>query len=129
MFYARPLLDEIAKMVHEDNDTPSNHEGASDRRAKLQIIATDTWDISDSLSKYRSIARLLEVGSQITALTPSPRRTAGHHHRGGGRVGGHRLRVPAPPGADRDGDAETARLQAPGSGEPLAEGVLGTDRS
>ena len=114
MFYARPLLDEIAKMVHEDNDTPSNHEGASDRRAKLQIIATDTWDISDSLSKYRSIARLLEVGSQIPCLTPSPRRTAGHHHRGGGRVGGHRLRVPAPPGADRDGDAETARLQAPG---------------
>ena len=71
MFYARPLLDEIAKMVHEENDISSNHEGASDRRAKLQIIATDTWDISDSLSKYRSIARLLEVDSQITALTPT----------------------------------------------------------
>ena len=61
VFYVRPLLDKIAKIVHEDDDTSSNHEGASDRRAKLQIIATDTWDISDSLSKYRSIARLLEV--------------------------------------------------------------------
>ena len=54
-------MDKIAKIVHEDDDTSSNHEGASDRREKLQIIATDTWDISDSLSKYRSIARLLEV--------------------------------------------------------------------
>ena len=48
----RPFLDNLRKM--EQN-------GQLRRNSKLQLISTDTWDISDDLSNYTDIADILQV--------------------------------------------------------------------
>ena len=35
--------------------------GKLKRNSKLQLISTDTWDISDDLSNYTDIASILQV--------------------------------------------------------------------
>ena len=50
--YLRPFLDKLREMKQS---------GQLERKAKLQLISTDTWDISDDLSSYIDIANILQV--------------------------------------------------------------------
>ena len=51
MFSKRPFLDKLREM----------NKGTLKRKSKLQLISTDTWDISDDLSNYTDIADILQV--------------------------------------------------------------------
>ena len=48
----RPFLDKLREM---------GEKGELKRKSKLQLISTDTWDISDDLSSYTEIASILQV--------------------------------------------------------------------
>ena len=48
----RPFLDKLREM---------GEKGELKRKSKLQLISTDTWDISDDLSSYTDIASILQV--------------------------------------------------------------------
>ena len=48
----RPFLDKLREMKQS---------GQLERKSKLQLISTDTWDISDDLSSYTDIANILQV--------------------------------------------------------------------
>ena len=48
----RPFLDKLREI---------REKGELKRKSKLQLISTDTWDISDDLSSYTDIASILQV--------------------------------------------------------------------
>ena len=48
----RPFLDKLREI---------GEKGELKRKSKLQLISTDTWDISDDLSSYTDIASILQV--------------------------------------------------------------------
>ena len=50
--FLRPFLDKLREMKQN---------GTLKRKSKLQLISTDTWDISDDLSNYTDIADILQV--------------------------------------------------------------------
>ena len=50
--FLRPFLDKLMEM---------GEKGELKRKSKLQLISTDTWDISDDLSSYTDIASILQV--------------------------------------------------------------------
>ena len=52
--YFRPFLENLSSIVKNDVRF-------REFRARLQLISTDTWDISDSLSKYTDLANILIV--------------------------------------------------------------------
>ena len=73
----RPFLDNLRKM--EQN-------GQLRRNSKLQLISTDTWDISDDLSNYTDIADILQVIFLMFSgivLHPPYTHLELHHYRGG----------------------------------------------
>lgn len=51
----------VERLVRTRNNAMDNEIG--ELRDKLQIISTDTWDVSDSLDKFTDISDLLMVRS------------------------------------------------------------------
>ena len=51
----------VERLVRTRNNAMDNEIG--ELRDKLQIISTDTWDVSDSLDKFTDISALLMVRS------------------------------------------------------------------
>ena len=66
----RPFLDKLREMKQS---------GQLERKSKLQLISTDTWDISDDLSSYTDIANILQVifnfqsSQELSKTLSSPR--------------------------------------------------------
>ena len=57
-FSPRPFLEKLAEISHQRKLHLKL--GKPSRKQPLQFISTDTWDISDGLDEYSSIADLLE---------------------------------------------------------------------
>ena len=55
-------------------------DGELKRKSKLQLISTDTWDISDDLSSYSDIANILQVIGISQELYPIPYLDLELHH-------------------------------------------------
>ena len=69
----RPFLDKLKEM---------GDKGQLKRKSKLQLISTDTWDISDDLSSYSDIANILQVIFLKLPDNQIPYRDLElHHHR------------------------------------------------
>ena len=52
MAILRPFLDKLKEIQQG---------GEMENMRRLQLISTDTWDISDNLSNYTDIANILQV--------------------------------------------------------------------
>ena len=56
MVILRPFLDKLKEIQQG---------GEMENMRRLQLISTDTWDISDNLSNYTDIANILQVTHEI----------------------------------------------------------------